>query len=119
MHAKAWLIDVRSSACILTGSVNSTTNGLRNNYELLVKMKGTYIAKQFAEAFEECWNHVCTSIVDMRTLDALIMQAAIKRQARSGAAGSVQFRSPSAVEPSQEELGDEGDAAMPRRMKFK
>ncbi len=37
---------------VLRGSVNSTTNGLSENYEVLVELKGETVALEFSVAFE-------------------------------------------------------------------
>ena len=79
MHAKAWLVDGRLA---LLGSVNSTTNGLTKNYELLVQMRGGSVIAELAAAFISLWEHPLTTRRSDEDLDVCIAKHEQMKEAR-------------------------------------
>ena len=64
------------------GSVNSTTNGLTKNYELLVRMQGGSVIAELAAAFIALWEHPLTTRRSDEDLEACIAKHEQMKEAR-------------------------------------
>ena len=84
MRVTSWLIDGDGdSARALTSSVNSTTNGLSDTYNLLVELGGQKTALEFSAAVKACWSYVRKSIESAQALQKFIAQAAARKLSTS------------------------------------
>ncbi len=95
--------------------MNLATNGLSNNYELLVELKGEKVAQEFPGAFEACWREVRTLEIVAEALSGVLARAAARKQARRRGSGFAQLGVPSSSDQNREDPFDPIVDSTPKR----